>query len=135
MECFRHEGRAAVGCCRSCLRGVCRACAVDLARGLACRDRCEQAVRELIETLDQSVKLRGLSSGILRTTRGLWLGLALVALAVGAFVAWFGYSLPAFREVALLAIPFLAIGAMLLRMARKVGRPEAPAGAEAPRPA
>lgn len=102
---------------------------MDLERGLACRARCEQPVRELIEMIDQSLRFRGVSGGLLRTTPSLWLGLTVVALAVGLFVAVFGLSLPMFRGIALLSIPFLAIGVISLRMHRSVRK--ASAGARA----
>jgi hypothetical protein len=132
-ECFYHEGRPAAGACRSCLKGLCRPCAVDLERGLACRDRCEPAVRSLIATIDQSLRLRAVSGGLLGGAHRLWLGLALVALAVGAFVCAWGLTLPCFREISLLGLPFLAIGAILLRLARAVRFAEAerePGGAQ-----
>ncbi len=125
MECFQHEGRAAVGSCRACFRGVCRGCAVDLGRGLACAGRCEEAARALIASLDQSLRIQGLSSGMVQGARTLWVGISWVALAVGVFVIGFGLSLPSFRSIALLGIPFLAIGALTLRVVRRVRRGEA----------
>ena len=129
MECYYHEGRAAAGSCRSCLKGLCRACAVDLERGLACRDRCEDAVRALVATIDQSVRYRGVSGGFLSTARGLWVGLAVVALFAGGFVTLWGLSLPAFRELALLGLPFFALGLLTLRSARSLGREGSASGA------
>jgi hypothetical protein len=127
MECFYHEGRPAVGSCRSCLKGICRSCVADLGKGLACTGRCEQAVRDLLATLDLSIRYRGVSGGMLVAARNLWLGLAVVALGVGAFVTLWGASLPAFREVSLLGVAFLAIGLLTLRVARRVraGEPRA----------
>jgi hypothetical protein len=120
MECFYHEGRPAVGSCRSCLKGICRACLVDLGRGLACANRCEQAVRELVATLDLSVRYRNVSGGMLNAARNLWLGLSVVALGVGTFVTVWGLTLPAFREVSFLGAAFLALGLLTLRVARRV---------------
>jgi hypothetical protein len=48
-----------------------------------------------------------------------------VALGVGVFVIGFGLSLPHFRSIALLGIPFLAIGLLTLRVTRRVRRGEA----------
>lgn len=74
VECFYHEGRAAVGSCRSCFRGLCRVCGVDLDRALACRGRCEEPVRALLSSLEQSVRYQGLSSGLVQTASHLWIG-------------------------------------------------------------
>jgi hypothetical protein len=90
-------------------------------------------VRSLIATIDQSVRLRAVSGGLLGGARRLWLGLALVALAVGASVCAWGLTLPCFREISLLGLPFLAIGTILLRLARAVRSAEAdrePGGAQ-----
>jgi hypothetical protein len=57
---------------------------------------------------------------MLQHTPGLWLGLGVVALAVGVFVAIFGLSLPSHRSIALLALPFFAIGALVLIAARRI---------------
>jgi len=122
MECFQHEGRTAVGSCRACFKGVCRSCAVDLGRGLACAGRCEEAARALIASLDQSIRIQGLSGGMVHAARTLWVGLGWVALGVGAFVSIWGLSLPHFREIALLGIPFLVIGVLTLRMAWRARR-------------
>jgi hypothetical protein len=50
------------------------------------------------------------------------MGLAAIAVLVGAFVTIWGLALPVFREISLLGIPFLVIGALLLRMVHKAGR-------------
>lgn len=122
MECFYHEGRPAVGSCRSCFRGLCRACAVELEAALACRDRCEQNAAAVVATVSQSVRFQNVSSGLLRSARGLWLGLTFVAGAVGIFVALWGLSLPMFREVAFLSVPFFALALISARLARSIRR-------------
>jgi len=125
MECFYHEGAPAVGSCRACLKGLCRRCAVELEGGLACPARCEPQVRALVQTLQQSVRFQNVSTGFLRSARGLWLGLTGVAGFVGVFVVVWGLRLPAFREVALLGIPFFALAWIAGRLAynTKASRP------------
>jgi hypothetical protein len=129
MECFYHEGVTAVGSCRACFRGLCRSCAVELEAALACRDRCEEHASAVVATVNQSVRFQNVSGGLLKSARGLWLGLTLVAGVVGFFVALWGLSLPAFREVSLLSIPFFALAFISARLARSVrssrGRPAA----------
>ena len=120
MECFYHDGRPAVGTCRSCLKGVCRACVADLGKGLACAGRCELAARDVIAMIDQGVRYRGVSSGILGASRNIWLGLAVVGFLVGIFVVVWGLSLPVFREISLLGIPFLLIAGISLRVASRL---------------
>lgn len=56
MNCFYHPGTAAVGICKSCSKGLCPACAVDLGKGLACKGRCESDVAAIIKLVDNSIK-------------------------------------------------------------------------------
>jgi hypothetical protein len=120
MECFTHRGAPAVGTCRACLRGLCRECAAEQRLGLACRGRCEDDVRALAATLEQSIRTAQLGAGMLQQTPRLWLGLALVSLAVGVFVVLFGLSLPSYRVIAALGLPFLAIGVLVLGVVRRL---------------
>jgi hypothetical protein len=78
-------------------------------------------VRAVVGALQQSARYESVSTGLLRSARGLWLGLTVVALFVGVFVVVWGLSLPAFREVAALGIPFLALAFISARLARNVG--------------
>jgi hypothetical protein len=120
VECFYHEGVAAVGSCRSCFRGLCRSCAVELEAALACRNRCEESAAAVAATVNQSVRYQSVSGGLLRSARGLWLGLTFVSGVVGLFVLVWGLALPDFREVSLLGVPFLALAFLTARLARNV---------------
>ena len=115
-----------MGSCRACLKGLCRVCAVDLDAGLACNERCEPAVRAVIASLQQAARYQNVSAGLLRSARGLWVGLAIVSGFVGAFVVIWGLRLPAFREIAALGIPFFALAFIAARLAWNVGRPGQP---------
>jgi hypothetical protein len=111
------------------MRGVCRECAVPLRLGLACRGRCEADVSALGATLEQSMRTAALSSGMLQQTPRLFLGLAAISLAVGVLVLALAALLPRFRAVGLLGLPFLAIGALVLVVVRRMRAP----AVEAPR--
>jgi hypothetical protein len=127
MECFYHAGVPAVGSCRACLKGLCRACAVELEAALACPGGCESFARAVVASLQQSFRFQGVSTGLLRSAPGLWLGLTMVAFSVGAFVLVWGLSLPAFREISLLCVPFLVLGVLTARLARNTrGQAQAP---------
>lgn len=52
MVCFYHRERQAVGTCKHCQRALCGECAVEFDAGLACPNRCEQAVGDLISLID-----------------------------------------------------------------------------------
>jgi len=53
MKCFYHPDRDAVAICKSCNRGLCPDCAVDVSPGLACRARCEADVASLNEMIQR----------------------------------------------------------------------------------
>ena len=57
MRCFYHQDGEAVGTCKSCGKGVCVECAVDLGKGLACRGRCEGSAQAVILLIDHNVEL------------------------------------------------------------------------------
>ena len=56
MNCFYHRDIQAVGSCKSCQRGLCPECAVEYRQGLACRNRCEADVQQLIDLVQRNVK-------------------------------------------------------------------------------
>ena len=56
MRCFYHQDREAIGSCKSCGKGLCPECAVDLGKGLACRGRCEADAQAVIQLIEQNVR-------------------------------------------------------------------------------
>ncbi len=54
MECFYHESQSAVGICKSCQRGLCRTCAVEVKNGIACSGACEAEAEKLDRLVQQS---------------------------------------------------------------------------------
>jgi hypothetical protein len=58
MKCFCHNDRDAVGVCKACGRGLCRDCAADLGRALACKGRCEADARTAVELMDAALAAR-----------------------------------------------------------------------------
>ena len=64
MHCFYHPKKAAIGTCKSCGKGLCAECAVDLDKGLACKQHCEPEVKSLIRYSDRIVHHRSLGEKI-----------------------------------------------------------------------
>ena len=62
MQCFVHPNDSAVGICKSCGKGVCRACAIPLSRGLACSEECKPFVEALARLQSTSIRNIGLIS-------------------------------------------------------------------------
>src|SRR5690242_15471145 len=57
MRCFYHQTKEAVGTCKSCGKGLCAECTVDLVKGLACRNQCEESVKAIIDLVDRNIQL------------------------------------------------------------------------------
>ena len=83
MRCFHHEDREAVGTCKSCGKGLCRECAVDMGKGLACRGRCEQDVAGLIALIDANVRSAATQKDLLGHVKRNTYVSALLYLAIG----------------------------------------------------
>jgi heme exporter protein D len=117
MKCFTHTDVDAVGVCRSCGKGVCKACAVDLGQGIACANSCEVNVRDLI--VHQAVSRRALT-----TTPAAYRTQSIVGfLSGGTFLALGGSLMftpvwPAAVVLALVAAPLLVQGVRGRRTAR-----------------
>jgi hypothetical protein len=65
MKCFYDTTQDAVGTCKSCGKGLCADHVVDLGKGLACKNRCEEDVRSLIALIDSNVAMRATSQKLI----------------------------------------------------------------------
>ena len=65
MKCFYDPTQDAVGSCKSCGKGLSLDYAVDLGKGLACKNRCEDDVRALIALIDNNVAMRATSKQLI----------------------------------------------------------------------
>ena len=106
MNCFYHPNIPAIGLCKHCQRGLCSDCIALVDDTLACKDRHEKQVRELVELNKQNVlKSKRAGSdyvrntifygtvGVLFTAFGIsqinWLGLqAIVYAIIGLALLW-----------------------------------------------
>jgi len=51
MKCYNHPEVDAVAVCKSCSRGLCRECAVEVGTSIGCKNRCEADVAALDEII------------------------------------------------------------------------------------
>jgi hypothetical protein len=122
MRCFYHEDREAVGSCKSCGKGLCRECAVDLTKGLACRGHCEADAQAIIQLIDRNIQLSSTSSRVVQTSRGIRSGAGIFHIIMGVlFVVW-GLTTDYLRFIIVLGVGFIGYGVYLLYMARKLGK-------------
>jgi hypothetical protein len=120
MKCFYHRNLDAIGNCKSCGKGLCPDCAVDLGRGLACRNKCEEDARALIALIEhnitmypKSAKLLEPSQRALAETEGIPTRAAIFNVVIGAIFLFGGLINP--KKLAFLIIGgicFLIYGAI-----------------------
>lgn len=87
MECFTHEGQAAVALCKNCARGVCRSCAIQVTNGFACSSQCAPVAESLTQLQLTTIR----NTGLYRSQR-LFQGLAAAGLSL--LGATFAYRYP-----------------------------------------
>lgn len=54
MNCYYHNEAGAVAVCQNCGRGLCRECAGEIDGHIACKGKCEPAVKRLYDQVDRS---------------------------------------------------------------------------------
>jgi hypothetical protein len=124
MKCFYHQDRDAVGSCKSCGKGLCAECAIDLGKGLACRDRCEEEVEAVIALVAENIRMLGKSPALLQTSRRSYLWTGAYSIVIGAvFLAWGLSTEPRLDFVVVIGGVGLAFG--LLTIVRAFGMPRA----------
>jgi hypothetical protein len=119
VRCFHHPDVDAVGLCKGCGKGVCRACAVDLGQGLACADSCEVEVRDLIVQQAVSRRVLATTPGAYRTQAIVGFVGAGVLVSVGALLA-FTPLWPTAIFSGLVALPLLLQGVRSKKTAEAV---------------
>jgi len=63
MNCFTHEGTAAIAVCGKCSKGICRSCAIDVGFSLVCSELCAVRARDS-ESLQAAFQRSGTKSKI-----------------------------------------------------------------------
>jgi len=91
MRCFHHRDRDAVAACKSCGRGLCPECAIDVGNGLACPGACEAEVRALNLVIERNKTAYEKTSAAYLKMAVFYVALAAVCL-LGALVDWRGFS-------------------------------------------
>ncbi|HOX03876.1 MAG TPA: hypothetical protein P5555_09135 [Candidatus Paceibacterota bacterium] len=121
MHCFYHREQEAVGSCKSCGKGLCPECAIDLGKGLACRGRCEADVQAVIDLVDRNIRLQPAANRLIQGGGSVRIASALFFMATGAVFLFYG--LTSDREmpmVLVLGVCFLAYGLFYLLWSRAI---------------
>ena len=108
MKCFYHNDMDAVGICKSCKKGLCIDCAVDLGKGLACKNYCEEDVKRLIDISQDNIQYVSNTSKILRSSKTVGPTTSKIFIAFG-IISIIVSILPGMPF-----IPYFSIGALFL---------------------
>lgn len=87
MDCFAHQGTAAVAVCKNCAKGVCHACAIPVTNGLACSAVCAPVAEAVTQVQLTAIRNSGLQ-------RSQPMALSLIALGITAIGVGYAYSYP-----------------------------------------
>lgn len=110
MKCYYDPSQDAIGCCKSCLRGVSAQHVTDLGKGLACRNRCEDDVRRLIRLIDRNLSGAAATDQILKRGSATGYGSAVFMLVMGLVFTGKGLQEPRLDFVLYLGVGFLGYG-------------------------
>jgi hypothetical protein len=120
MRCFYHEDREAVGSCKSCGKGLCRECAVDLTKGLACRGHCESDAQALIQLIDRNIQNSSNALRAVQQIRGVRSGAGIFHIVMGVLFVIFGIrEFDRLGLIVFLGVGFIAYGIYWLLLARR----------------
>jgi hypothetical protein len=116
MKCFYDPTQDAIGICKCCGRGLSASHAVDLDKGLACRGRCEEDVRQIIDNL----KYARASTQMLKGSGKAAFANSFFLLAAGATFSVMGITLRFDPLLITLGSIFLIFGGYILVRAGKI---------------
>jgi len=83
MNCYRHHEAYAVGICKNCSKGICTECAVDVGNGIACKNECEEEVKNINELIAKN-------KGAFKRTGGAYYRNSFIYGSLGVFFVLFG---------------------------------------------
>jgi hypothetical protein len=120
MKCFYDPTQDAIGTCKSCCKGLSKEHAVDLGKGLACKGRCEEDVRNLIDLIDRNVSLSGASVNLVKGSGKTVYAASLFLLSAGAAFLVMGIVRDFDTFLTVLGAIFVAYGVFTILRARSI---------------
>jgi len=120
MNCFYHPNQEAIGTCKSCGKGLCAACATDLGKGLACRNRCEADAQAMIDLVSRGIARMPADEKTRTYVRSITKGAIAFRIVVGAVFLLWGLTNPSrLIFTIVMGIVFIIYGIVGLIQARR----------------
>jgi hypothetical protein len=119
MKCFYDETQDAIGTCKNCGKGLSKEYAVDLGKGLACKDRCEEDAKRIIALIDKNVSFTAASENLMKGSGRTAYAGSLFCLCAGAVFLLAGI-IEQLVVVGALGAIFLLYGGFVLFRARSI---------------
>ena len=110
MRCFYHADREAVGVCKSCQRAICHDCVADIGKGIACKGRCEEDARQLVQLTDAAIRHQPANEFIVARMRRNRIASAVLYLVLGIGFVVAGLVHPYIQFIAFLGAVFIFFG-------------------------
>jgi len=121
MRCFYHEEKEAVGICKSCGRGLCRECAVELPKSLACRGRCEADAQAVTQLIERNIQLSTNSPQLVKLNRNGRVGTGILYIVLGTVFVFTGLR-DQLNFLSVVGVGFIAFGIYTLILTWKIGK-------------
>ena len=123
MKCFNHPESDAVGICKSCQKGICHECAIDLGKGIACKGQCESDVTAVNEALARNMELGSLNRNIMQGFPNNLMIASFFFMLMGlVFSAWGVFSARPSGFIVVLGVGFVLYGVIQLSRALRLQR-------------
>ena len=121
MRCFYHEDKEAVGTCKSCGRGLCRECAIELPKSLACRGRCEADAQAVTQLIERNIQLSANSPNVYKLNRNGRMGTGIFYIILGTVFLFAGLR-HELIFMSIIGVGLIAYGIYILFLTWRLGR-------------
>lgn len=124
MECFVHEGVAAVGVCKGCGKALCRSCATDLGFALVCGDTCASDVSHDREVAVRARRVFGITGSKPKVPTGPLIGALFAVMFAGyGAVEWWRTGQPQWFSI-IMGVTVAVAASFAYVRARSLGLPQ-----------
>jgi hypothetical protein len=110
MKCYFDQTQDAIGVCKSCGKGLSMEYAVEVGKGLACKNKCEEDVKILNALIERNIQSQTVTNKIIRTGKFQSIGSAIFLMGSGAVFTIFGFRVHSNIFLMILGAIFIIYG-------------------------